>query len=274
MKKLVEHYCELPGAIRPALWRAWHGVLNRLDSGFHNVFLNYGYAGHNGEFDNLVLEERDEPDRYGIQLYRQVTGGMGLKDARVLEVGCGRGGGASYLARYDQPAEYVGLDISRRLIGFCNNFHRVPGLRFVYGSALQLPFEHDRFDAVVNIESARCYGDIGAFFRETYRVLKPGGHFFFADMMRHGHEAETHRLLLDAGFVVIRQKDIRKNVVRALQIDGAARKKVIDERTPAWLRSSFYEFAGIPDSRRFREFDSGILQYQSYVLQKQNNLPT
>lgn len=273
MKKLVEHYCDLPQSVRPALWHIWHAVLNRLDAGYSKVFLNYGYASSNGEFDDLALQQRDESDRYGIQLYQHLTQGSALENTSVLEVGCGRGGGASFLTRYRQPKEYIGLDISERLVGYCNRFHRAPGLTFVRGSAAHLPFAAGRFDAVVNVESARCYGNIGAFFQEAHRVLRPGGLFFFADMIKNKEVDSIHALLQKPGFAIVRQKDIRENVVLALHQDASARKQVIDERVPAWLRSAFYEFAGVEGSNRFRAFLQNTMQYRSYVLQKTQNEP-
>lgn len=269
MNKVVEHYCDLPQSIRPALWRVWHNVLNLLDSDYSKVFLNYGYASPNGEFDDLVLQDRDEADRYGIQLYQHVTRGVSLRQAAVLEVGCGRGGGASFLARYRKPKEYIGLDISERLVAYCNRFHQIPGLSYLCGTATHLPFAAGRFDAVVNVESARCYGDTSAFFQEVYRVLKPGGFFCFTDMIKEQDLADMHGLLQKPGFHIICQKDIRENVVLALKLDAENRKQLIDAKVPGWLRKSFYEFAGVQGSKRFQSFASGAMQYRSYVLQKQ-----
>ncbi len=268
MKFLVEHFCELPRPVRPLLWRVWHGIIQHLDPAYSKVFLNYGYASPNGEFDGLQLAERDEPDRYGIQLYQHVTHGGDLRGQSVLEVGCGRGGGAAFLARHRGPKEYVGLDVSPKLVAYCNRFHRVPGLSFVAGTAERLSFENARFDTVVNVESARCYGDPGAFFREVYRVLRPGGHFYFADMIKTAGLERLRRMLLQAGFTLLRQADIRKNVVLALRRDAASRKKTIDERVPDWLRKAFYEFSGVEGSRRFRDFQQGAMQYHSFMLQK------
>lgn len=258
----------MPQNIRPGLWRTWHNLLNWLDADFSNVFLNYGYASPNGEFDDLHLQEGDEPNRYGIQLYRHATRGAVLENANMLEVGSGRGGGASFLTRYGRPKEYVALDVSEKLIAKCQRFHQVPGLRFVCGSAMHLPFVAGRFDAVVNVESARCYGDIGAFFRETHRVLRPGGHFFFADMMKNEDAGKIQNHLQAAGFGIVQEKDIRENVVLALQLDASARKKTIDERVPKLLRQSFYEFAGVEGSNRFRAFADDKMQYKSFILQK------
>lgn len=273
MKKLVEHYCELPLPIRPILWRLWHHILNRLDADYSNIFLNYGYASPNGEFKDLVLAPHDEPNRYGIQLYHHATRGASLQNKSVLEVGCGRGGGASFLARYHQPKEYIAMDISERLMAYCTQFHQAPGLSFICGSAMHLPFDADRFDAIVNIESARCYPDTGAFFQEVYRVLKPGGHFFFTDMIQNKDVDSVHAMLQKPGFSILQQKDIRENVVRALQLDTEARRRVIKERAPTWLQQSLYEFAGVEGSNRFNVFSSNEMQYRSYILQKPNKLP-
>ncbi len=45
--------------------------------------------------------------------------------------------------------------------------------------ALALPFEDQRFDAVVCQFGAMFFPDKGQAYREAHRVLKPGGHFFF-----------------------------------------------------------------------------------------------
>ena len=62
--------------------------------------MNYGYDAPNL---SLKLENADEVERYPIQLYHHVASQSELKDKIVLEVGSGRGGGASYIARYLNP---------------------------------------------------------------------------------------------------------------------------------------------------------------------------
>lgn len=43
-----------------------------------------------------------------------------LNDMKILDVGCGRGGGLAFLSRYYSPSEAVGLDFSHQSIKFCN----------------------------------------------------------------------------------------------------------------------------------------------------------
>ena len=178
---LVEHYCELPVKLRKPLWRFLHYLVGKLDGDGSTLFLNYGFAQGNGDVPELNLNPEEERDRNAIQLYHHVSAAVDLRRASVLEVGCGRGGGAAFLSRWHEPSEYIGLDISRATTAFCNEVHNLPGLSFVHGEAERIPFPPERFEAVINVESARCYGDISAFFREVFRVLKPDGHFLFAD---------------------------------------------------------------------------------------------
>jgi hypothetical protein len=59
---------------------------------------------------SLPLTASDEPNRAHIQLYHRTATQADLCGKRVLEVSCGRGGGASYLVRTLRPASYTGLD--------------------------------------------------------------------------------------------------------------------------------------------------------------------
>lgn len=62
--------------------------------------MNYGYAPLEGEDDRLVLEPADEYNRSYIYLYEHLLSGVAVEGKEMLEVGCGRGGGAEYIARY------------------------------------------------------------------------------------------------------------------------------------------------------------------------------
>jgi ubiquinone/menaquinone biosynthesis C-methylase UbiE len=268
MNKIVEKYVELPKIIRRPLWKIWHKMIRSFDKQTTTVFMNYGYASENGEFSSLSLKPEDVADKYSIQLYHHVAGQYDLKDKDILEVGSGRGGGASFLTRYFSPKSYTGLDISEKTTEFCNTRHNVPGLKFITGYAENLPFEDSRFDAVVNVESARCYGDIPKFFTEVYRVLKPEGKFLFADMIK-PEDIETINLGLEkAGFTVSKKKNIRENVVRALKLDSEYRKDNIHRKAPKFLHKSFYQFAGVEGSERFDAFDKNRIDYWSYILKK------
>ncbi len=268
MKKIVENYCELPKGLKKPLWRFWHNMLIKFDKDKSNLFMNYGYASNNGTFKHLQLSPEDENDRYFIQLYDYVTRHHDFKDSKVLEVGSGRGGGASFLARYKQPAEYTAIDISQSIIDFCNKFHNTPGLQFVKGEAEKIPFQDNQFDALINIESARCYNNIGKFFSEVNRVLKKDGKFLFADMIKKEDVGSIKKMLFDAGFEITEEKDIRENVVLALQQNSKRNKNAINKRINKFIRGPFYEFAGVEGTNRYKEFYNAEMNYWSFTLVK------
>jgi ubiquinone/menaquinone biosynthesis C-methylase UbiE len=241
--------------------------MNKLDGENAANFMNYGYEGLNGD-SKLKLKEADEFDRYPAQLYDHVVNRADLKGKKVLEVGAGRGGGASYITRYYEPESYIALDISDSSINFCNEHYNIDGLSFKCGVAEKLPFEDNSFDFVVNVESARCYNDMQAFFDEVHRVLKDDGKLLIADMI-YPNELEDFNSRIDkSGFKKEHETNISMNVVAALDKDSDRREKLIDDKAPRFLRSSFKTFAGTKGTSRYNNFATGIFQYWSFVLGK------
>lgn len=267
MRTIVEKYCEMPSVIRKPMWKLWHNIIARVDERNEVTFMNYGYTSLNGH-EELTLEEKDEINRICINLYHNVASQIDLTGKNVLEVGSGRGGGASYIKRYLKPETYTGVDISKRVIEFCNNVHDVPGLSFKKGKAEDLAFSDQTFDAVINVESARCYADINAFFREANRVLVPEGHFLFADMIKDGKHDKVEGELKSAGFEILNKENITENVVKALDLDHDRRNTLIRSLVPNFLQGGFLEFAGAKGTQRYKAFASGNMQYWIYLLQK------
>ena len=268
MKKIVEKYAELPTVIRKPLWKFWHKLLIRYDKKTEAVFMNYGFEDGETE-ERPVLEVTDEINRYCIQLYHHVVQSLDITGLDVLEVGSGRGGGAAYIARYFNPRKYTGLDISGEVVSFCNkNFSDIDNLHFHKGVAENLPFEDESYDVLVNVESARCYTSIPRFFKEAHRVLRQGGHFLFADMIKKDEIDEIVTNLKEQNFEIISSRDITANVIKSLDIDHQRRLKLITERLPSFMHKSFAEFAGTKGSGRYNSFANGKIQYWSFVLKK------
>lgn len=268
MQKVVEKYCEVPSFVRKPMWRIWHGLVTRFDKNQEVTFMNYGYAPLNGDAP-LSLMSEDEHNRYCINLYHQVGSQIDLKGKDVLEVGSGRGGGASYITRYLKPKSYKAVDISSTVIKFCKQVHdSVTGLSFQKGIAEQLDFPDKQFDAVVNVESARCYADMLGFFKEVYRVLRPDGHFLFADVIRKGDFDKVREKLEKAGFKVKSQVDITDNVVKSLDMDHDRRNNLIQSLTPKFLRGGFLEFAAAKGTDRYNSFATRRMEYWIFLLDK------
>jgi SAM-dependent methyltransferase len=269
MGNFVDNYCEMPAFVRRPMWRIWHNLLNRFDKDSTVNFMNYGYAGLNGA-QMLNLEKEDEYNRYCIQLYDHVVNPVELRNKKVVEVGSGRGGGADYVSRYYKPKEYTGVDISSAVIGFCNRFYDVPGLRFIQGRAEKIPVEAGTVDAVVNVESSRCYSSLNAFFSEVHRILSPDGYFLFADVIDNGRLDELRENFENCGFRIKSETEITQNVARGLELDSRRREGMIQNKIPGWLKSLFAKFAATEGTDRFDSFRNGKFKYWSFVLSKAN----
>jgi fatty-acid O-methyltransferase len=198
----------------PIVNRYWYRLNSRFFSDDDTVFLNWGY-----EEDPpmaLPLTESDEPNRCSIQLYHSVAAQVDLTGKRVLEVSCGHGGGASYVMRTLGPASYTGLDLNPFGLDFCRKKHQLPELEFVEANAEELPFPDKSFDAVINVEASHCYPRFPQFLDEVARVLRPGGHFLYADVRRRPEVARWEGDLSDAPMRLISKRLVNEQVARGM----------------------------------------------------------
>ncbi|MDD9207991.1 class I SAM-dependent methyltransferase [Georgenia sp. 10Sc9-8] len=249
---------------RRAAWRAVYELLGARVREPEWAFMNYGYAPAGGPV--LKLAPGDEPDRLCIQLYDHVLAGADLMDQDVLEVGSGRGGGASYVARYVRPRSVTDLDFSRSAVEPCSRHRRAPGLRFVHGDAQAMPFPDASFDAVINVESSHCYPSMETFLAEVARVLRPGGRLFFADLRSAEDVPRLRDQLQGSGLTLRREQDITAEVLRAMQLDNARKLGLVDAWIPRPFHRVFRPFAGVEGTRNFAGLGSGRLRYLSAQL--------
>jgi SAM-dependent methyltransferase len=257
--------------VRRFVWRACYEALANRVSTPDWAFMNYGYAPASADVDPPPLRSSDERDRLCIQLYLHAIDHCDLGGRDVLEVGSGRGGGASFISRYLQPRSVTGLDFSEEAVDLCNRYRLAPGLAFVCGDAQSMPFPASSFDAVVNIESSHCYESMDTFLSEVCRVLRPGGRFFFADL-RNVDGVNTLREQFSAcGLSVEMESDITINVLTALRLDNARKLELIDALIPRVFHWPFRVFAGIAGTRNYAGLESGKLRYLSAQLTKSSS---
>src|ERR1043166_465352 len=132
--------------------------------------LRSGYAPVARAYREALLDElAGKPlDRAFLDAFAERTRG-----GRIVEVGCGPGQVARYLA--DRGGAVEGLDLSPEMIAEAAASH--PGLGFRVGDRFALPHEDGSlagvvaFYAMVHLRTE----ELGAPFREMYRVLASGG---------------------------------------------------------------------------------------------------
>ena len=253
---------------RSFFFRFFYRFLGRAYRRADWKFMNYGYAVLEGENGRLDLEPGDEYNRAYIQLYDHLTTDIPLRNRDVLEVGCGRGGGADYITRYHKPRRMVGLDLSPSGIDFCRQLYDLEKLTFEVGDAESLPFPDQSFDVLFNVESSHCYGNVGAFFSQAARVLRVGGYFLLTDFRRVVDVAAFKEALQASGLKLIQEQDITPRILAAMDLEHPRRIALIEGMIPRLLRGFSCQFAGTPGSKIYDRFLSGESVYLSFVFQK------
>ena len=263
LKMFVQPTEALPG-FRHWAWRRWYQHI----AGYGDrdwAFMNYGFVPDSESAAQPILSAEDESDRYCIQLYHRVAEGTDLTGNTVVEIGSGRGGGASFIKRYLSPGDVTGIDYSLNAIRFSERRHSVAGLRFVKGDAAELPLDDNSTDVVFNVESSHCYPSMAGFLGEVRRILRPGGLMLFADFRAAAEIPALTCQIEEAGLEIIRREDISEGVVRAMRMDSDRKHKLIKHQIPRWLQPTFSQFAGVQDSEVFRGFEDGSLVYETLV---------
>jgi len=224
--------------------------------------LNYGFS---SEPEDSVLP-RDEPEFYCLRLYEHTLRDTPLASTDVLEVSCGRGGGASFVARTYRPSRLVGVDLSSENVRLASNRAREPGLEFRVGRAERLEFGDASFDVVLNIEASHLYDDRTRFFDEAFRVLRPSGHFLYTDGCWADDDCSED--LLTAGFELLERREITTNVLRALRRDSQRREALFDALADRKLREEYKDWGGVVGYRAYRRFEAGQTRYFSHRLRR------
>lgn len=105
---------------------------------------------------------------------------------RVLDVGCGIGGPARFLAR-TFGCSVTGVDLSAEFVEVARDLNRRVGLGDTIdvrrADALDLPFDDAGFDVVWTQHVTMNIADKRALYREFARVLAPAGRFAFFDVV-------------------------------------------------------------------------------------------
>jgi len=254
-----------PSGMRMRMWRGLYQRMARSQTDPNFRFMNYGFT----DDSELKLSVGDEPDRLFIQLYNMNIRDVEMEGKEVLEIGSGRGGGASWIARTYKPKSLLAVDYSAEAVALSQGwFSDQDNLEFKEGNAQDLPLPDESFDIAYNVESSHCYSNIPDFLSEVFRVLRPGGRFCWTDMRDTRTMEKMHGQFLMTGFSIDSRSDVTKNVVDALDLIDEGRREMIRQSAPSSLRKSFETFGGVPGTPVYEALKSGKIQYFRYLLSK------
>jgi ubiquinone/menaquinone biosynthesis C-methylase UbiE len=110
-----------------------------------------------------------------------------LTDKDLLDIGCGNGVVALYVADSYSVNSVMGVDLNSNNVKIANEEKKTrnkDNVNFIEGDAQNLSqIQSNSIDIIINIESAFHYPQKELFIDEIYRILKPGWQFVIADIL-------------------------------------------------------------------------------------------
>jgi SAM-dependent methyltransferase len=229
-------------------------------------FMNYGYVPSPNE--KPFEGDASHNQQFSLQMYHYLALKGDLRNKNVLEVGSGRGGGAKHLAGTFSPASYTGMDLAHNAVNLANKLHSLPNLKFIQGSAEEIPLGSNSIDVVVNVESCHAYGSVDKFLSEVKRVLKPGGHLLLVDFRKINDIDQFKQQIRSCGLELLEEENISGNVVNAIETEDDAKRARIKTLIPEKWQELFLEFAGVVGSRIHTSLKEKTRFYYRFVLRK------
>ncbi|KAJ7970272.1 Phosphoethanolamine N-methyltransferase [Quillaja saponaria] len=223
----------------------WQKVSSQDDRGFQQFLDNVQYKS-----SGILRYERVFGQGFvstgGIETTKEFVSKLELKPGqKVLDVGCGIGGGDFYMAE-NFDVEVVGIDLSINMISFA--LEQAIGLKcsveFEVADCTKKTYPDNTFDVIYSRDTILHIQDKPALFRSFYKWLKPGGKVLISDYCKRAgtpspefaayikqrgydlHDTKEYgQMLKDAGFDVIIAEDRTDQFLKVLQLELNAVEK-------------------------------------------------
>jgi ubiquinone/menaquinone biosynthesis C-methylase UbiE len=152
----------------------------------HTAALHFGY------YD----EKATNHHRSVIRANEVLAEWGGIKQgATIIDAGCGLGHSTLWLAEH-YNARVTGITIVPKQVETMKKFIEKKGIKnveFLEASYFNMPFEDNSADVVWAIEAVCHAKDKSQFYKEAYRVLKPGGKLLIGENLRTARSLEPKK---------------------------------------------------------------------------------
>lgn len=137
-----------------------------------------------------LLAAVDEFHMGGRPATKTLANALHLKmDHQVLDIGCGLGGTARYLAT-TYECNVTGIDLTQEYIDVGNELNQSldidDKITLLSASATEMPLDPEHFDRACMLHVGMNIADKETLMQQAARVLKPAGYFGIYDVMRTG----------------------------------------------------------------------------------------
>ncbi|KAK3134922.1 hypothetical protein QOZ80_5BG0412480 [Eleusine coracana subsp. coracana] len=212
----------------------WEKVISTEDKGFQRFLDNVQYKA-----SGILRYERVFGEGYvstgGVETTKEFVGMLDLKPAqKVLDVGCGIGGGDFYMAEnYD--VHVLGIDLSINMVSFAieRAIGRKCSVEFEVADCTTKDYPENSFDVIYSRDTILHIQDKPALFRSFFKWLKPGGKVLISDYCKNpGKPSEEF-----AAYIKQRGYDLHDVKAYGKMLEDAGFHDVIaEDRTEQFLR--------------------------------------
>lgn len=164
----------------------------------------------------------------GLALTKRLAIRLRLRPTdRILDIACGAGESAHFLAREFQ-SRVVGIDLSEKLVQRANSLNRNSEQNFLVGDGEHLPIRDDSFTVVTSECSMCLMHRFEAGLWEAQRILRPGGRIGISDVAMNGQAPVELQNILSR-FLCVSHNISSLGYLNALQTEGFTNVEVTDE---------------------------------------------
>ncbi|KAL6281689.1 hypothetical protein ACE6H2_018570 [Prunus campanulata] len=265
----------------------WQKVASQDDRGFQQFLDNVQYKS-NGILRYERVFGQGFVSTGGIETTKEFVAKLDLKPGqKVLDVGCGIGGGDFYMAsNYD--VEVVGIDLSVNMISFAleHSIGLKCAVEFEVADCTKKTYPDDTFDVIYSRDTILHIQDKPALFRSFYKWLKPGGKVLISDYCRSAgtpsaefaeyikqrgydlHDVQAYgQMLKDAGFDEVIAEDRTDQFKEVLQRELDAVEKDKDAFIQDFSEEDYDDIVGGWKAKLIRA-DSGEQKWGLFIAKK------
>ncbi|XP_028271801.1 phosphoethanolamine methyltransferase [Parambassis ranga] len=187
----------------------------------------------------------------GPDTTKEFVGLLNLKPGqKVLDVGCGIGGGDFYMAK-TFGVDVLGLDLSENMVDLAMEraiSEKLPSVQFEVADATKRTFPEGSFDVIYSRDTILHINDKLALFKRFHSWLKPGGQLLISDyccgekpwtpafdayVKQRGYilytTSEYGEFIQEAGFCNVRAEDRTAQFIQVLKAELQRAEAIKDE---------------------------------------------
>jgi len=265
----------------------WQKVSTENDRGFQQFLDNVQY-----KLNGILRYERVFGQGFvstgGLETTKEFVAKLDLKAGqKILDVGCGIGGGDFYMAE-NFDVHVVGIDLSVNMVSFA--LERSIGLNcsveFEVSDCTKKTYPDNTFDVIYSRDTILHIQDKPALFKSFYKWLKPGGKVLISDYCKSAgaplpefeayikqrgydlHSVEAYgQMLRDAGFDEVVAEDRTDQFMKVLQKELNTVEKEKKEFIEDFSEEDYNEIVGGWNAKLIRS-SSGEQRWGLFIAKK------